>query len=129
MIGKRQTQSGRVARQHERTRNLWRAALASVLILLALSTGFFAGAHSDTVMEMFSAGSKQEALAASSARRSELRSGTILFTLPDGMTCRPMAFDNQTGEMRPGSGVVPCGLPEPNAPPASALTKFSLNPK
>jgi hypothetical protein len=109
LMDRRQSQSLRGARQRERMRNYWRAGLAALLIMLALSTGFFAGAHSTAVVEMLSfISGNPEALSASNARRSELRNGKILFALPDGENCRPMHFDNQTGEMIPGTGTVPC---------------------
>lgn len=99
--------------QRERGRNLRRAGLVSAVLLAALSTGFFAGVNSGTVTSLFQR-SSMEALEASKARRAELRSGTILFASPDGENCRPVHFDNQTGEMSPGAGTVPCHSRDPN---------------
>jgi hypothetical protein len=108
----------------QRDSNLRRAGLASLLLVAALSTGFLAGANSTTMASLF-ASQSTEALEASKARRGELRTGTILFASPDGESCRPMHFDNQTGELSPGTGTVPCSARETSRR-SSADSKFNL---
>lgn len=120
---RREALAARSQRQRERKRNLWRAGLASGLLMVAVGTGFFAGINSGPATTLFFQLSKQDVLAIASAKRADLRTGMVLFTLPDGETCRPMYFDNQTGEMSPGAGPVPCHARDANA--ATHLNKFN----
>lgn len=119
---RREALAERGQRQRERSRNLWRAGLASGLLVVAVSTGFFAGANSGIVSSLFAL-SPRDALSIANVKRGELRTARVLFTLPDGETCRPMYFDNKTGEMSPGAGLVPCESRDANA--AAHLTKFN----
>jgi hypothetical protein len=120
---RREALAARSQRQRECKRNLWRAGHASGLLMVAVGTGFFAGVSSGPVTTLFFQISKQDVLAIASAKRADLRTGRVLFTLPDGETCRPMYFDNKTGEMSPGAGPVPCHAHDANA--AAHLNKFS----
>lgn len=125
---RRESAAERGQRQRERSRNLWRASLASLLLVVAVSTGVLAGANSGIVGALFSRPS-QEALAAAQARRHDLRTGKVLFALPDGETCRPMHFDNLTGEMSPGAGTVPCYPPEQSRRTAADSGRFNWRSK
>lgn len=108
---RREALAERDQRNRERRRNLWRAVMASGLLILALGSAFLAGANSGAVSGLFASKPSpyaQSSLSAADVKRGELRIGKVLFTLPDGETCRPMHFDNVTGEMSPGVGLVPC---------------------
>ena len=110
-------------RERNFKRNLCRAGVASGLLVLAVSTAFFASVVSRPVAVLFAPLSKQEVLAIADGKRTDLRTGRVLFAQPDGETCRPMYFDNKTGEMSPGAGMVPCHSRDADA--AAHLTRFN----
>jgi hypothetical protein len=103
-LARRQSRVERGSRYRERIRNRWRAVLAAALLVLALSTGFIAGTQSTAVVEMFAyVTGSAEALSASTARH----------------------FDNQTGELIPGKGTVPCYTREQRKTVVDTNSKFS----
>jgi hypothetical protein len=104
----------RVGRDEERANSLALIITISLLFVL-LASALMVGGHA-AIGPLLNRGM---------AARDASRRGDIVYTMPDGMFCRHMSFDNATGEISEGT-IERCGESSTGAIPETS-TNFKWN--
>ncbi len=89
-----------VRSRHERRANSYGVIIISTLLFVLFASALTVGGHA--VISPF--------VRATVAARNARDSGEVVFTMPDGLFCRHMSFDNLTGEVR-GGEIARCAHP------------------